>query len=74
MPTLTDQVLIGVNEMRTPHFKLSLGKLHIDCDNAPRRGECCYLCMYLAVCSVCRLNVAENTPSQSITHSARARW
>ena len=28
--------------------------------------------MYVAACSVCRLNVPENTPIQSITRSARA--
>ena len=33
-----------------------------------------YLCIYLAACSVCRLNVPENTPIQSITRSARAHW
>ena len=27
---------------------------------------CIYLCIYLAACSVCRLNVPENTPIQSI--------
>ena len=30
--------------------------------------------VYLAACSVCRLNVPENTPIQSITRSARAHW
>ena len=35
---------------------------------------CIYLCIYLAACSVCRLNVPENTPIQSITRSARAHW
>ena len=30
--------------------------------------------IYLAACSVCRLNVPENTPIQSITRSARAHW
>ena len=35
---------------------------------------CIYLSIYLsmAACSVCRLNVPENTPIQSITRSARA--
>ena len=30
--------------------------------------------MYYLWCSVCRLNVPENTPIQSITRSARAHW
>ena len=56
----------------------SLSEPHIDHDNVPRHGECLYLsiylCIYLAACSVCRLNVPENTPIQSITRSARAHW
>ena len=40
----------------------SLSEPHIDHDNIPRRGECLYVCMYVAVGSVCRLNVPENTP------------
>ena len=39
----------------------SLSEPHIDRDNVPRRGES----MYVAACSVCRLNVPENTPIQS---------
>ena len=31
---------------------------------------CIYVSIYLAACSVCRLNVPENTPIQSITRSA----
>ena len=54
-------------------IEASLSKPHIDCDNVPRRRECWYLSMYLAVCSVCRINVPENTPIQSITHSAHVR-
>ena len=46
----------------------SLSEPHIDRDNVPRRGES----MYVAACSVCRLNVPENTPIQSITRCARA--
>ena len=34
---------------------VSLSEPHIDHDNVPCRGECLYLCIYLAVCSVCRL-------------------
>ena len=37
----------------------SLSEPHIDRDNVPRRGEA----MYVAACSVCRLNVPENTPN-----------
>ena len=55
-----------------PIIGASLSEPHIDRDNVPRRGECLYLCMYVAACSVCRLNVPENTPIQSITRSAHA--
>ena len=53
-------------------FGASLSEPHIDHDNIPRRGECLYVRMYVAAGSVCRLNVPENTPIQSITRSARA--
>ena len=52
----------------------SLSEPHIDRDNVPRRGGMfvyMYVCMWPRV-SVCRLNVPENTPIQSITCSARA--
>ena len=32
----------------------SLSEPHIDHDNVPRRGECLYVSMYLAACSVCQ--------------------
>ena len=54
--------------INNPVIGASLSEPHIDRDNVPRRGES----MYVAACSVCRLNVPENTPIQSITRSARA--
>ena len=52
---ITDVQIIGA----------SLSEPHIDHDNVPRHGE---TCMWHA-CSVCRHNVPENTPIQSITCS-----
>ena len=46
----------------------------MDCPRSTVCAEHIYLCIYLAACSVCRLNVPENTPIQSITCSARAHW
>ena len=40
------------------------GEPHIDHDNVSFHGEC----FYVAACGVCRLNVSENMPIQSILH------
>ena len=50
-------------------FGASLSEPHIDRDNVPRREECLYISMYVAACSICRLNYSRE---HAYSRSARA--